>query len=279
MTNKILCVLILGVLLAGQFIHPFAWGLLFSLTALLWIISLGVFTDTAFEHACSHRNAADLLAKSAYVVCTDMILLFGNRQPISLVVFSVFLLLLILDLAFVKLPYRQVSGSRAHAQHATDIVHAEWEKYLAGLPNDLRGNATVRSQLLRSLSFVTYSVVTTLLVAVLGVILGRLFHDLLLLCLLSLLMSILLWRSFYEMLQYLRPGRLCQLLCGISGLVLPATLLLAPSLTGSIDGLADLRLPLYVLGIGGGVTLLMACFKAAQTINKMLNANDEYVHS
>lgn len=271
MINKILCVLTLGVLLAGQFIHPFAWGLLFSLTALLWIISLGIFTDAAFEHACSHRTIADIVAKSAYVLCTDLILLFGNRQPISLVVFSVFLLLLILDLAFVKLPYRQVSGSRAHAQHATDIMHAEWEKYLAGRSNDLRGHATVRAQRLRSLSFVTYSVVSTLLIAVLGVIVGRLFHNLLLLCLWSLLMSILLWYSFYEMLRYLRPGRLCQLLCGISGFVLPAALLLAPFLTGTIGGLADLRLPLYVLGIGGGVTLLMACFKASQTIGKMLN--------
>lgn len=274
MINKLLCTLTLAALLAGQFIHPFAWGVLFSLTALLWLISLGIFTDAAFEHACSHQNVADLVAKSAYVLCTDIILLFGNRQPISLVVFSVFLLLLILDLAFVKLPYRQVSGSRAHAQHATDIVHAEWEKCLVGLPNDLRRNTTVRSQHLRSLSFVTYSVVTTLLVVVLGVILGRLFHNLLLLCLCSLLMSILLWYSFYEMLRYLRPGRLCQLLCGISGFALPSALLLAPSLTGTVDGLADLRLPLYVLGIGGGVTLLMACFKAAQTINRLLAKAD-----
>lgn len=274
MANKVLCVLILGSLLAGFCIHPFAWGLLFSLTALLWLLSLAVFTDTAFEHACSHRNVADLLAKSAYVVCTDMILLFGNRQPIPLVVVSVFLLLLVLDLAFVKLPYRQVSGSRVYAQHAVGIARTEYEKYLDGLPNDLRGNATVRAQRLRSLSFVTYSVVTTLLFAVLGVIFGRLFHNLLLLCLLSLLISILLWRSFYEMLRYLRPGRLCQLLCGISGFVLPAALLLAPSLTGTIDGLADLQLPLYVLGIGGGVTLLMACVKASQTLSKMLNEAD-----
>lgn len=275
MVNKILCFLVIIILFVGLFVTKLVLGLLFVLTGLLWLISLAVFTNAAFERTCSCKSVADVLSKSMYVILTAIVLTIGNAGVISMAVAAMFFVLLITDLLLIKIPYKDFKGSRYVADDAIKAIKMECSKCALGQDNNLIGSSNLKSKLIKSLALVPCSVVSVIISEAIGVVFGGELDSGLLILTLIFLMCSILWILYHKMTEPLQLGKMFRVIMGVSTIATPSTIMLTSCLASHIDIFNEFGLYFYLMGIGGSLLLVVTSIKSSQKICAMLKRIDE----
>lgn len=274
--NNVLIVITEVVLGIGLFFIP-VLGLLFLLTATMWILGFSYFTEN-FQKDRS-RAIAILLIKTGYLVVNATINYIPPKSVVGFVLLLLMILVLTCEMIFCRmLPKAQQARENSaeaqqRAKESQTMIELRYANYLLGNRNMLFG-VDQTAQAIRGLAISAVTFIATLVSAVAAFLIGRFFAVngqtiyLFIAAFLFLCMCVL----FYQLLDiasYPKTNRviLAAYLSLFVMLLFLAPLVKKDEILGSASGV---YLYMYLFGCGNVVHAITACTKISNALNKKI---------
>lgn len=274
--NNVLVVIAVVVLVLGLFYTPIL-GLLFILTATMWILGFSYFTENFQKDR--RRAIAILLIKTGYLAVNATINYIPPKSVVGFVLLLLMIFVLTCEMIFCRMlpkaygAKQDSNEAQQCAKESQTMIELRYANYLLGNKNMLFGEDQT-AQTIRGLAISAVTFIATLVSAVVAFLIGRLFavNGQTVYLFIAVFLYLCMCTLFYQLLDVVGNKKTNSVILAAYLSLFVTLLFLAPlvkkdEILGSASGV---YLYMYLFGCGNVTHAITVCTKISNTLNERI---------